>query len=502
MKYLTIIAFILLLSWQPKAVSQSCLPEGITFTTQSQIDSFQNNYPGCTEIEGDVRISGDNITNLEGLSQITSITGDLLIGGFTLHQNPQLINLVGLEGLYSIGGGLEIRYNESLISLAGLDNLNNVGDGVRITANNSLKTLIGLGQLSSIDGYLNISDNEVLESIGSLANLEVVSVGISIFNNGILESLSGLDNLTITNTIAIANNDAILDLSGLSGISEGQSVIYIDRNSSLESLSGLESLTSVGTLKIIQNEKLRNIAALGNLNQIIELWVEGPNEIEDLHGLEGVTVIEDKLTIKNNDNLLTLNGLNNLARIEGIYGGGMISLIDNDSIISISTLNNLTHVHVVEISNNPLLPSISGLNNLLPESMFYLKLSDNHQLSFCEIESVCDYLHIPGSSYDISGNDTNCADEHQIILACEDHSIVELNEDIITIFPNPTSTEFTISGIDGVIDDVSIYNKLGQRVIHEMKPDNTIDVSWLPQGLYIVEVTWNEYRVRQKLIVQ
>jgi hypothetical protein len=33
--------------------SQGCLPEGITFTTQAQIDSFQIDYPGCTEIEGD-----------------------------------------------------------------------------------------------------------------------------------------------------------------------------------------------------------------------------------------------------------------------------------------------------------------------------------------------------------------------------------------------------------------------------------------------------------------
>jgi len=45
-------------------LSQGCLPEGITFTTQAQIDSFPINYPGCTEIEGDVGIVGDDIYNL------------------------------------------------------------------------------------------------------------------------------------------------------------------------------------------------------------------------------------------------------------------------------------------------------------------------------------------------------------------------------------------------------------------------------------------------------
>jgi len=44
--------------------SQPCLPNGIIFTTQNQIDSFQINNPNCTEIEGDVRIEGIDITNL------------------------------------------------------------------------------------------------------------------------------------------------------------------------------------------------------------------------------------------------------------------------------------------------------------------------------------------------------------------------------------------------------------------------------------------------------
>jgi len=38
--------------------AQPCLPNGITFTTQGQIDSFPINYPGCTEIGGDVVIGG------------------------------------------------------------------------------------------------------------------------------------------------------------------------------------------------------------------------------------------------------------------------------------------------------------------------------------------------------------------------------------------------------------------------------------------------------------
>jgi len=59
--------------------SQPCLPEGITFTTQAQIDSFQINYPNCTEIEGNIDIGdweGTDIDNLNALSVLTSIGGD------------------------------------------------------------------------------------------------------------------------------------------------------------------------------------------------------------------------------------------------------------------------------------------------------------------------------------------------------------------------------------------------------------------------------------------
>ncbi len=78
----------------------------------------------------------------------------------------------------------------------------------------------------------------------------------------------------------------------------------------------------------------------------------------------------------------------------------------------------------------------------------------------------------------------------------------QLSASQLSVYPNPTSTEITISGVEGIIDEISIYNKLGQRVIQEMKPSNTIDVSWLPQGLYIVEVVWDSHLVRKKLIVQ
>src|SRR5210317_1068905 len=89
--------------------SQSCLPEGIYFATQAQIDSFQINNPGCTNIEGNVKIEGEDITNLNGLDVLTSIGEDLLI-----QFNPNLVSLTGLHDLTSIGGNLAVAVNNIL----------------------------------------------------------------------------------------------------------------------------------------------------------------------------------------------------------------------------------------------------------------------------------------------------------------------------------------------------------------------------------------------------
>lgn len=74
MRKLSIILAHLLL-YHLVSFSKPCLPEGITFSTQEQIDNFQTNYPGCTEIEGGVLIEGSDITNLEGLNVLEIVYG-------------------------------------------------------------------------------------------------------------------------------------------------------------------------------------------------------------------------------------------------------------------------------------------------------------------------------------------------------------------------------------------------------------------------------------------
>ena len=149
--------------------SQACLPGGVSFDAQSQIDNFAANYPGCTIIQGDLIIyDSQDITNLNGLSQIIGIEGSL-----TIQFNSNLSNFSGMNNLAYIGTDLRVQYNDGLTNFVGIDNLNSIGNYLKINNNSALENLSGLNNLNSIANYLTISDNPLLSDISDLANTDV-----------------------------------------------------------------------------------------------------------------------------------------------------------------------------------------------------------------------------------------------------------------------------------------------------------------------------------------
>ncbi|MDP3461926.1 MAG: T9SS type A sorting domain-containing protein [Bacteroidales bacterium] len=338
---------------QNVANSQGCLPDGITFSTQTEIDNFQTNYPGCTEIEGDVLIFGDNITNLQGLSVLTAVDGDFDIGTGN-YGNPNLTNLSGLENLMVIGGDLYISNNHSLASLNSL-NVSSIGNGLVIMENISLTDLHGLDNINYIPGYFLISEN-----------------------------------------------------------------------SQLETLEGLNNLTSTGNdFRIFTNDILHDLAALYNL-----------------------TSIGGKLWISWNDSLTNLNGLDNI--------------------------------------------NSNSINNL--------EIYENHSLSTCEVQSICEYLANPNGNIDIHDNDYGCMSQSEIEDACAVGISNTISNNDFIIYPNPAKTEISLDNNDS-FTKCEIFNQYGKMVLQQTYPTNKIDISKLNQGIYFIELSSNKTKTRQKLII-
>jgi S-formylglutathione hydrolase FrmB len=278
----------------PGTLPISCLPEGITFTTQEEIDNFQINHPNCDEIEGNVTIWGEDITNLNGLIVLTSIGGDMEIiansalttltgleelttieGDMSINYSFALTNLTGLQGLTYIGGDLYLNENYSLTSLAGLEGLTTIGGNMDIYRS-VLTSLTGLEGLTSIGGNLFIYENYSLTSLTGLEGVNSIEGGLYLASTNFLTDLSGLEGLTsISGNLEIGGNNALTSFTGLEGLesiggslSIGWSDYYsIYGNPSLTSITGLNNLTSIGgNLNISFNDDLTSLYGLDSIN--------------------------------------------------------------------------------------------------------------------------------------------------------------------------------------------------------------------------------------------
>ncbi len=396
---LFVILFIL--SFSPFILfSQSCLPEGITFTTQAQIDSFQINYPNCTEIEGDVQIEGDentDITNLESLNVITFMYQDLRI-----ENNPTLFNLLGLHNIHSIGGSLVIAGNNELGNCVGLNDLTNIGGDFEIKENPAMTNLSGLDSLNTIGGSLQIYGNDNLNNVNGLETLSFVSgdlvigSGIMLYGgNPFLSDISGLNSLTsIGGMIKVSNNDSLTSLTGLGNIApESIYGIQIDSNQIL-STCGVESICTYlanpyGSVIIEGNapgcnepeqviESCDGICLpagiiFSNQEQIDAFQSNHPNcseiagnviisgeDISNLNGLNILTSVWGNLLIGGNPMLCSLSGLDSLS-----YIGGSFLIVENDTLVDVVNLNGLQYIGSnFKISENKDLISLSGLDGV------------------------------------------------------------------------------------------------------------------------------------------
>ncbi len=240
--------------------SQPCLPQGITFTTQSQIDSFHMNYPNCREIIGDVIImGGTSITNLLGLTGLKSVGGELQISSSNV-----LTNLTGLDSLTS-SNALKIYNNAGLTSLTGLDHLDSVGEFFTISQNPLLTSFTGLEKLSVISG--NCVLGGFVSGMAGLNNLRAVGGFFHIVSLPNLVTLAGLERLkSIGTEFTLSFCPVLNDMTGLDSLLSITGNLTI-MNNGLTSLNGLESLTTVGWyIGIESNSALSDITGIENIN--------------------------------------------------------------------------------------------------------------------------------------------------------------------------------------------------------------------------------------------
>ncbi len=307
----------------PGANDTTCLPGGIWFYNQEEVDNFAANYPDCTEILGSVTMNNTLIVNLNGLSQITAISGDL-----DLNTNTYLSDISGLSNLTSIGGDLDLSYNTNLENLEGLESLDSIGQDLIITFNTNLSSLTGMDNLTFIGNSISIEDNSNLTSIAALGNISSVTGNFRISDNG-LSNLSDLVNLTtVDGDFRIISNLSLVQVNGLENLTTIGGNLDIEANLELINLDGLENLSSVGgNLNIYDNIELLSAEGLANLTTIGGELTVYDTKLMNLNGLENI----DHTTITgldiNSNAYLSLCGVESICYY--IAGEGPFNIFNN-----------------------------------------------------------------------------------------------------------------------------------------------------------------------------
>lgn len=350
--------------------------ESVVLLTQADVNAFKDtDYCSVLNLTIGSEDGMSNITDLTPLKSLLNVEGSLKI-----INNPYLQNLKGLHNIINIGGYVLISNNNLLEDLEGLEGIKTLGNGLGIVRNNNLKSIAILKNATiHTDANIEISFNENLEILG----LEgFTSLGeLYIWDNASLKNLNGLSGLKSVSLLRIQENEQFQSLNGLDAI-ENIDDLRLEDNSSLESIAGVEgitlkSLTIKGTSFFNSLTPMLQVAGLENIIFTNNL------ELTNIDALANFTVMNN-ITITDNPKLISLNGLSGLTEI--------------------TNKNSNDFPNGLGISNNKILETLEGLQNVTSFEGF-INISGNEVLAnFCAIQNIIDNGDYEGYFFNITGN--------------------------------------------------------------------------------------------------
>jgi len=281
----------------------------------------------------------------------------------------------------------------------------------------------------------------------------------------------------------------------------GGSVKIIRGINNLNGLLGLKSIGGDFRNEIYTGGTFQiSLVGLDSLEFIGGSVILSFTNIENFQNLSKLQTIGGCLTLAFNGNITNFYGLGKLSQI-----GEDLRLLFNSSLTSLNGLDGLLAINEgIEIYNNGLLTNLTAIENTNLSPISWINIYNNPSLSDCATQSICDYLATPNAIISIYNNAPGCNSQEEVEAACAYISVPNIKKETgFSIYPNPAEKEIFISGKEElIINEVNIYNKTGQKVLYEKHVNKMLDISGLQSGMYIVEISLNDYKVRKKIIIE
>ena len=441
----------------------SCLEDGMIFTRQSQIDSIPILYPDCIFIQGDIEIFGDDITNLAGFVKIKKGKE------FRISKCNNLYSFSGLDSLNSLTGRFVLDSLPNIKNFEGLGKLRQLQDGFFVIGLSGLTSFSGLNSIRYID-RLNVWDCDSLFSLSGIDSLKGAS-SILLTHNDQLAWLNGLENITELTSLTVVANDTLISLGGLHNLKSIRDNLKISANNNLRNFIGLMALEEIGQDLIIRNNlRFHSGEYLTKVKKIGRDFIYDNNDASTIPVSFQFDTIGRDLIIQENDNIESLHGFDSIKVVQGA-----LVIHDNQNLLTIDDLENLSFDHVTS-----------------------LQITNCPRLDYCSLDNICSYLSQVSNPSAIFNNIRDCDTREDITALCQTTSLS--NPDYsheITIYPNPVTDKLFIDTTKKVL--YTIYNSNGQAVLKDIDANTFVDVSLLDSGIYFIS-TPSRVSVTKKFI--
>jgi hypothetical protein len=320
-------------------------------TNQTQVDTF--NY---TTVTGTLSISGSGVTDLSGLSELTSVK-------FLDIYNTALTNLNGLQNVTSIGY-LVFYSNNNILNIDELSSVSSL-NGLYINNNNLLSRVNFSSLTGPVPGYYIIKMFEISgnNSLTEISFPDVTSLDqLRILNNPLLTDISGLSGLT---QIGFNSNQINLSITGNSSLS-GFCSFYNLFNG--EGLTGSYSITGNAAnptaAQIISGGPCISVFSF-TVEQLFGMLIERINSLQINSGLVNSMLrkVNPAFAYYTAGNYKkALNSLHPLMmQIESLYNEGVLTQQEKDELTGYGN-------DIIAAINNLMLNSGSGTKHLLAQN--------------------------------------------------------------------------------------------------------------------------------------
>jgi hypothetical protein len=283
--------------------------------------------------DGYVYINGNNISPItDGIINIST---------------PHCANASAILQVYDSNTGQwyaeDIVLNGNVIDVGSFSTCGDTGGiyngDVSLTTQEEVNSF-GLFGYARITGRLSISSASQFESnisdLTPLQNLEEVSGRFSISALPLLENLNGLENLRSVSDFSISYNESLTSLSAIATI-ESINRLSLIWNGALTSLDDLDAWDfELPNLNISRNLNLASISGLRNVTIMEDIYIENVSTLTNLEELNFSNPL-DLVQFRNNPDLISLTGLENVIEIDYLYVGGNQSLQTLDGLDNLMT---------------------------------------------------------------------------------------------------------------------------------------------------------------------